>query len=499
MGALLLNLLLFHGYPIWTPEVGVALLALAGVALIYGGLYGFAPRWLRAMLEGVLIALALDAGGAPAPWPVAAGLAVAAFTAWRRWSILPFVTVVAVVAALASAVGVGQHREEPVTEVHRLATGKHPDASLPAIVHIILDEHVGLDGMPTDNPRTPAVRAELEKFYLGNGFRVYSRAHSDFAYTLNSIPQILNFGELQEPRSSEDEKKKVKNIAYFDLLAGRGYRLKVYQSEYLDLCGPKGVSDCLTYQSQNIGPVASSSLSTGSRAEIILRKFTSPALGRIVARLYKGLRNMGLPLPVRDVAEIRMNPINAALAFDRFNADLAHARPGEVYFGHFLLPHSPFGLTPDCRLKEGAWMRRQNPGPLRMRQDAGYDQMLCALHKTETAFRAISESAAGRNFIMVVHGDHGSRTTNAKPLANQAKVMTESEKLANFSAFFAVRAPAVASGVDSSPLSLGELVKGLGQSNFSQAPHEESQKRSQVYLDNGKFVPTATIDLPQGW
>ncbi|HWV11963.1 MAG TPA: hypothetical protein VN110_01575 [Sphingobium sp.] len=498
MGALLLNLLLFHGYPIWMPEVGVALLVLAGVALIYGGLYGFAPRWLRAMLEGVLIAIALNVAGANAPWPIATGIVVAVLVFFSRRSALPFITVAALVTGMASAAGIGQHREAAVSEIRKSAA-RPVSANLPAVVHIILDEHVGLDGMPADNPRTATVRAALERFYLGNGFRVYPRAHSDFAYTLNSIPQILNFGEPQEPGQPKQDKKKVKKIAYFDLLGRNGYRVKVYQSEYLNLCGPTPVVDCMTYQSQNIGPVSKSSLSAGSRAEIILRKLVTPTLGRIGERAYGFLRKLGLPLPVRDITEIRMNPINAALAFDRFNSDLAAARPGEVYFGHFLLPHSPFGLTPDCRLKEGAWMRRQHPGPFGPRQDAGYEQMLCTLRKTEEAYRAIRRSPAGSNFVMVVHGDHGSRMTNAKPLADRAKIMTDSEKIANFSAFFAIRGPGISGGEDPSTLSVSALVRDFARSDFSTAHHGASANRNQVYLGDDDFVPRAKILLPKGW
>lgn len=498
MGALLVNLLLFHGYPLSKPEVGIALLVLAGVALIYGGLYGFAHRWLRALLEGVLIATALNVAGANAPWPIATGLAIAAVVALSRRSVLPFITVAALVAAMASLAGVGQHREAAISEV-RKSPAPPSSAALPAVVHLILDEHPGLDGLPKDNPRTATVRAELKRFYLGNDFRVYPRAHSDFAYTLNSIPQILNFGEPQEPDRPKQEKKKVEKIAYFDLMGKRGYHVKVYQSEYLDLCGPASVTNCLTYQSQNIGPVSKSSLSTSSRAEIILRKLVTPTLGRLGERAYGLLRKLGLPLPVRDVTEIRMNPINAALAFDRFNADLAAARPGEVYFGHFLLPHSPFGLTPECRLKEGAWMRRQYPGPFGPRENAGYDQLLCTLRKTEEAYRAISRSPAGSNFVMVVHGDHGSRMTNAKPLANRAKVMTDGEKIANFSTLFAVRGPAIPGGTDASALSVSALVKDYAQSGFSATSHGVPANRNHVYLGDDDFIPRAKVLLPQGW
>src|SRR4051794_36356508 len=74
-GALLLNLLLFHGYPVWKPEVGLALLALAAVAVLYGALHALSNRWLRAFLEALLVAVAFDAAGAPALLRIGGGLA----------------------------------------------------------------------------------------------------------------------------------------------------------------------------------------------------------------------------------------------------------------------------------------------------------------------------------------------------------------------------------------------------------------------------------------
>lgn len=499
LGALLLNLLLFHRYPTWTVEALIALLVLVGIASIYGLLYAIADRWARALLEGLLIAVIVDGGGATAPWPMLAGVAVFLFAIWTRRSILSFVAVAALVTAISSAAGIGQHKEELFRVVLKPTPPGSARTSLPAVVHLILDEHGGLDGMPGDNPRTPQVQQAIERFYIGNGFRLYSRAHSDYAYTLNSVPEVLNFGQAQEPSSSKEMKQGVEKAAYFDLLAQRGHHINVYQSEFLDLCASASISRCVTYQSQDIGAIAASPLSTASKVSIILRKLTSRSVRKVGAFVYNGLRKLGLPLPFRDISDIRMNPLNAAIAFDRFNADLVKARPGDVYFAHILLPHSPFGLTTDCRLKEGAWVRRERPGPLRPRQDAGYDQLLCALRKTEAAYRAISQSPAGRNFVMIVHGDHGSRTTDAKPFMNRAKEMTDAEKLANFSTLFAVRAPSIMSGKDNSPLSLSTLLTALAQSRFTKAPTGNGTKPSQVFLDDEKHVPGRKISLPGGW
>ena len=223
--ALLLNLLLFQEYPIRTPEVGLALLALAGVAGLYGGVYALSNRWIRALLEALLIAAVLDSAAAPVPLRIGAGIAVLAFVLWKQRSVLPFAFVAALAATAAGAMGFGQQHQPAMSQSVRPNNSAVPRADLPAIVHIILDEHIGFDGLPTDNPHTPAVRAALDRFYLGHGFRVFGRAHSDFAFTGNSIPEILNFGT--RPPKSKLHRRTPANIAYFDLLASRGYELKV--------------------------------------------------------------------------------------------------------------------------------------------------------------------------------------------------------------------------------------------------------------------------------
>src|SRR5689334_15029301 len=101
--ALLLNLLLFHQYPVWKPEVGLAGLVLLATALLYGGVYALANRWVRAVLEAVLITAALDAGAAPGFVRIGAGVAVLAFVLWKKHSVLPFVTIAALVAAAVGA------------------------------------------------------------------------------------------------------------------------------------------------------------------------------------------------------------------------------------------------------------------------------------------------------------------------------------------------------------------------------------------------------------
>ena len=70
-------------------------------------------------------------------------------------------------------------------EVHRTGLTPHiaPAAAvaLPAIVHIILDEHIGVEGLPATNPETPAIKQELRSFYQSRGFAQQSRCQASDA------------------------------------------------------------------------------------------------------------------------------------------------------------------------------------------------------------------------------------------------------------------------------------------------------------------------------
>ena len=71
-----------------------------------------------------------------------------------------------------------------------LAVGSGP---VPRIIHLILDEHIGLEGIPTDIPEGMEVKSQLVEFYEKYGFKTFGGAYSHYSLTINSIPNLLNF------------------------------------------------------------------------------------------------------------------------------------------------------------------------------------------------------------------------------------------------------------------------------------------------------------------
>jgi hypothetical protein len=246
--------------------------------------------------------------------------------------------------------------------------------------------------------------------------------------------------------------------------------------------------------------LASAPVSVTTKAALILRKMLSKRDYALAELLYGTARRLGVPLPYREFTEVRLNAVNSAMVFDRLISDLRRARPGEVYFAHILLPHSPYALTPDCRIKDEQWKRREYQEPLVERQNGDDDQILCALRKVAGAYDAISASPAGRAFVMVLHGDHGSRISSAEPVPGRARVITDEQKIADFSTLFVARAPKLAPGYDGIRLSAGAILENLARSDFSNADGPRvAAPVSLVTLSSKTDDMRAQVPLPAGW
>ena len=76
------------------------------------------------------------------------------------------------------------------------------DETLPPIIHLILGEHIGIEGIPTSVHNGTAVRNELKQFYSNRGFRLYGRAFSQYRGTRESISSLLNFSTMPSSDAS---------------------------------------------------------------------------------------------------------------------------------------------------------------------------------------------------------------------------------------------------------------------------------------------------------
>ena len=100
----------------------------------------------------------------------------------------------------------------------------------PLLIHIILDEHIGVEGLPPEIGAARALRGELIEFYTSRGFRLFGGAYSEYANTFNAVANLLNFADREVNHSfvkpgTDGREWDLNESAYFSMLQQRGYQL----------------------------------------------------------------------------------------------------------------------------------------------------------------------------------------------------------------------------------------------------------------------------------
>jgi hypothetical protein len=492
LAASFVNLLQYLGYPLLRPETAIVAAGLLGVTLVAALLYRASGRIGRALMEGLLVFLAFDLNLDIFWVALAAGLAVAA-VAWRkRMSLLPVLAVFAGIVFLTTLAGLGERR----AALEKSPGSAGASGSGPALLHIILDEHVGLQGIAD-----PALRSEMERFYGSRGFRTFDRAYSRHYHTVNAIPDILNFGAPGAPVRYR-RAFRAGPTAWLGLLARQGYGIHIYQSEFGDFCSDNPHASCTRYMEFSLEVMRDLPLPASEKARKIAQKFaTLSVLASGAAQAYDlfihvtGLSRRGLPL--LDLKRTGgASTLVAMAAFDELTADLRQARRGNAFFAHLLIPHRPFVAGPDCHiLPPSAW----RIGSIAAR-GAYHRQLRCVMRKLDAALAALAASPAGADAIVILHGDHGSRLANVAPRADRAERLSAEDLVAGYSTLFAIRAPGLESGPDPRPASAAELLQALARSGFTSA---ETLRRPgggrTVMLDDSDWIPRVEIPLPDDW
>lgn len=365
----------------------------------------------------------------------------------------------------------------PAAETNR------PD--LPPIVHIVLDEQIGIEGLPEDVPGGAALRADLLDFYIDNGFRVYGAAFSQYHNTADSIANLVNatvrHRRLQFVTPSGFGYTVTEN-AWFDQLSAQGYRIHVYQTDYLDFCGGKGhrIAKCTTVPATGIAVLEDLEIAASEKVALLISKFSKRSSFRGFAiRLPSYLRsfrpNTETPFEVVPDRQrhVSLGAPWAKIGAERLIDELGKVESGTAYFAHLLLPHRGFVLDENCRMKPdlGSWYdipslglksgQRLTGSSRRARYIEYFKQVRCARRMIEEVLEALSRSGALDKAIIIVHGDHGSRIAGLLPLQSHASSLTRLNLIDSFSTLFAIRSPGLPARYDSSARSVQALFAEL--------------------------------------
>jgi len=331
-------------------------------------------------------------------------------------------------------------------------TGSLPaklNIDLPPLVHIVLDEQVGLAAMPKEFPASATAAKRVEETY--KDFALYSRAYSRFELTQNALASLVNESsgaDVLELIDTHDYGYTLRKNEWFELLKTRGYAIKVYDTPWLDLCDGYDVEDaCYTYPMHSPNPLQRSALSTSERLRFLL------------GALYIG-KVPTLP-----------SPPAASEALARFQSDLAAAPRGVAYFVHLLLPHYDYVYKSDCSLGDpDSWQTQPGheeiPSSKEARQVAYtlyMDQVICTDRLMRALFDQMKALGIYDEATIIVHGDHGSRIGEHSARGPVAK-LTDRDLLDYFATLMAFKAPGIRPGIRPEPILLqqafGELFLG---------------------------------------
>ena len=335
----------------------------------------------------------------------------------------------------------------------------------PSILHLILDEHIAVEGIPLDIRDGEKTKEDIKTFYQLYDFKVFGGAYSRYFNSHNSIASMLDFERSPDPRELYEQGNShtysLKQNAYFAKMHAEGYRIRVYQSNYMDFCDAAYVdaADCFTYQRFGLRPLDLSSLGVGDRVFFLARMYTklSFAISKSL-ETYEYLRSrsgsIGAYLPSWAKWDGIISPIATMKVIDTVMTDIEKDRGGQMYFVHLLLPHFPYIYNSDCTIREPLFewkspFKAEANKEIRPTQYPLYfDQIHCTNAKLKEMFDRIDQAGHFDNWIVLVHGDHGSRITQTWLPHKDKKSLSREDLVEGFSTLFAVKGLGYEAGYD---------------------------------------------------
>jgi hypothetical protein len=449
-----LSYLRFHEYGLLHPESLILIAGLAAAGAAVGALALLRPETLGPALMATTLCVYLfyqravtdlatrvtDAISATVDVGVALsiiGLAVF-FSIWALAVLLrrrlPIVMVAAFGTMVVSTLVLPTSRGGEAVESGALP-GKLND--LPPIVHVVLDEHIGLAGLPSDVPESSEAEAAIRDAY--RDFALFPRAYSRFAETTFSLSSLMN-GDLGEDAADlvhgDPTNFSMKRSAWFEELRAKGYAIKAYQTSWFDICGEDGrVDACYTYPLFSPNAVQRTFLPTSEKLALLARKLVFSWRGP------------------------QMGPLAATEALERFSTDIANAPRGVAWFVHLALPHFGYLYNSDCSLATTTQWERENwgeddfftPEERRELYRMYLAQVVCTASRMEELFAHLRALSVYDEATIIVHGDHGSRIGERPFIHAAPAALTDQDLLDHYATLLAVKAPGFEPGIRDEP------------------------------------------------
>lgn len=371
----------------------------------------------------------------------------------------------------------------------------------PRIIHLILDEHIGIEGIPTDIEGGLAIKDLITKFYLRNGFQLFGGAYSHYFNTHISIPNMLNFSGngKNSPVVAVGHGFKLTDNQYFKLLSEKNYHIEVLTSGFLDFCLTKIVIAACQYDIGALHAFAKLEVPTSRKLQILVSRYltqssvVSLAILRIVSS-YESLRPWTWAF---ELDRTRLNSLSTLLGLRVLWNDIATLPRGNALFAHLMIPHSPYVANADCSIRPPSrdflWNSNNKfesaDGPTntvasrRERYKLYFEQLRCLYSKLDELFDRMRAVGVYDNSIILLHGDHGSRIVINEPTPKNQHALTNQDLVDGFSTLFAMKIPGKVGKYDKSPRPLEQLfAKFVFEAGLTSANIRSETSQPYVYL-----------------
>jgi hypothetical protein len=330
--------------------------------------------------------------------------------------------------------------------------------SLPPYIHIVLDEHIGVEGISSQEDKHLTIAHALKNKYLQSGFTVYGKAYSRYAETINSFPSFLNLEPIKNPSHYVIYEKDTNHLTQnhlFEALSQKGYQINVIQSYYLDFCKYRdkfNLKSCVTYQQTAPIPDANFVSTQAKSIAVINSIFEKILLQNIATKLEASSIWCKLKLPNMADVENFDSSTAAYGAFNEISKTLKTAAPGNAYFIHLLLPHRHYVYDANCHFVGDRGTATQYY----------LEQLQCTQKLMDHLLLTLANEPSTKNSTIIIQGDHGSRVQEkSSTIKTDYKNFTPQDFVHTFSTFFAVKTPASKADYDTTPLPIDYLLKNL--------------------------------------
>lgn len=458
-----LSFLKFQGYPLFTAEV-VYLLA---VVITLGSALGAIAKWGGKLGTAFVFSITVVAFAdfqfeLRLTYLAIASVFILASSYFFARAMMPVITIVAAVVLLSTLFLPAQlHKAE-----HTPASAEDVQKNLRPIVHIVLDEHIGIEGIDINTIEGQTAKVRLKNFYQKNGFRLFGGAYSNYAETFNSLPNLLNSTLLTKSFTyigeGADRLPILTQNLYFERLAQLGYGFRIYQSKYFNYCADPNlpVISCDSYNYTGLDNLDSLTDDWSIKSNLITARFLNRSRIYGLARsVYQRLAVAGF-FALRPIENQNFAPLASLPFFDLLRKDLSSEIRGQVFFAHLLIPHRPFMFNSRCELvldQPYSSLKRRSEPWLAEYEKSYYEQVTCTTRKIKEILDALDRSDVGKSALVIIHGDHGSRIGPRNANIENWDSFDAKQVGAYFSTLFAIKGAGIKPGYDNRLFSLHRL------------------------------------------